>query len=173
MSVIKILGVDPGVRNLGFGVINYNDENNDISISNCGVLKTPVKFKGNDAILYMKNELKELFATNVFDDVDKVVIEIPRSSFGGKFQSWALIPIGVVGGLVMGFFEVDKLILCTPSEWNRCKKKEKTHAELEGKYGSPDDWHFIYEPTNKVHREHILDAVGIASWHLNSEYIRS
>lgn len=170
MSIVKILGVDPGMRNLGFGVINYNEETEEKTIDRCGVLKVPVKFKGNEALLYMKNELMELFSTQAFEDIDKVVIEVPRSAFGGKFQSWALIPVGVVAGLVMGHFHVDNIVLCYPAEWNHCKKKDKTHAQIEKDYGSIDDWGFIYPPKSKPHREHILDAIGIANWHLNQEY---
>ena len=173
MAVVKILGIDPGLRNLGFGVICFDEENETTIIENCGVLKVPAKFTGNNAILYMKNELMELFATKIFEDIDKVVIEIPRSAFGGKFQSWALIPVGVVAGLVMGFFEVDNIVLCNPSEWNKCKKKEKTQQEMESIFGSVDNWGFVYEPKNQKHREHIIDAIGMAYWHLKESSVMS
>lgn len=169
MSELKILGVDPGVRNLGYGVICYNEDNQEISIERCGVLRVPVKFKGNDALLYMKNEIDLLFDIDLFSDIDKVVVEVPRASFGA-IQAWALIPVGVVSGFVMSHFETEEISLCTPSEWNKAKKKEKTHEILQKDLGDISTWHFHIEPKNAKHKEHILDAIGIARWHLQQEY---
>lgn len=169
MASFKILGVDPGVRKLGFGVINFDEESEKITVENCGVLKVPVKFKGNEALLYMKNELIELFGTGIFKDIDKLSVEVPRASFGA-IQAWALIPIGVVAGLVMGFFDVDDIALCSPAEWNRAKKKDKTHAELQKELGDVESWGFYHKPKNAKDHEHILDAIGIARWLLKRDH---
>ena len=172
MAKLKILGVDPGVRNLGFGVLEYDDESEQIVVKDCGVLKVPVKFKGNEALLYMKNELAELFGTGLFKDVNKLSVEVPRASFG-SIQAWALIPIGVVAGFVMSYFEVDDIAVCSPSEWNKAKKKDKTHDLLQKELGDISQWGFYYEPKNAKHKEHVLDAIGIALWHLKQEYTGS
>lgn len=170
MSTLKILGIDPGMRNLGYGVICFNEENNEITIERCGILKVPMKFKGNDALLYMKNEVETLFNIELFSDINKCVVEVPRASFGA-IQAWALIPVGVVAGFCMSHFETEDIVLCSPSEWNKAKKKEKTHALLQKELGDKSTWKYHIEPKNEKHKEHILDAIGIAYWHLKQEYI--
>ena len=169
MSDLKILGVDPGMRNLGYGVISYNEESGEKVIERCGVLRVPVKFKGNDALLFMKNELNDIFKTGLFSDIDKAVIETPRAAFGA-IQAWALIPVAVVAGFVMSYFETEDISLCSPSEWNKSKKKEKTHELLQKELGEISTWGFNFEPKNAKHKEHVLDAIGIANWHLKKEF---
>jgi hypothetical protein len=158
------------VRNLGFGVIEYDEEADSALINRCGILKVPTKFKGNDALMYMKDQLSLLFETNPFPDINHVVIEIPRAIFGANFNVSSIIPVGVVGGMLATYFDTEKVTLANPSEWNRGRKKDKTLERIMSIYGDFDEWDFIERPKNKVHLEHIVDAIGMAHWKLSQFY---
>jgi hypothetical protein len=80
------------------------------------------------------------------------------------------MPVAVVAGIVVASFDIERLVLVAPSEWNKTRKKEKTHEMLEVKYGNPENWGYIYPPKNKKHLEHIFDAVGMASWYIEKTY---
>ena len=61
------------------------------------------------------------------------------------------------------------LFVVPPNGINR-KKKEKTHELLQKELGEISTWGFNFEPKNAKHKEHVLDAIGIANWHLKKEF---
>lgn len=59
-SSLKILGIDPGLRVLGYGLIE--SQGNQIKYLNCGTLELPNKITGPDRFAWFDKALRELFS---------------------------------------------------------------------------------------------------------------
>lgn len=171
MEIIKIVGIDPGLRFTGYSMVSYNTEDNTISTSNCGVLKTPSAFKGLDAVFYMLKELKALNERLNFDHCDHTIVEIPAAIYGAKFSAGALMPVSSVAGGCCVIFDIEKVIPVYPSVWNKRKKKDVTKKETENILGDADSWNYDYKPKAKSQMEHIIDSASLALWYLQLNYI--
>lgn len=55
---LRIFGIDPGLKVLGFGVLNVKDE---IVFEDCGTLQLPKSIIGNDRFAWYDQELRKLF----------------------------------------------------------------------------------------------------------------
>lgn len=171
MEIVKILGVDPGLRFTGYGLVNYDTEKNEIWASNCGVLKTPQAVKGLDAIIWMMDAISEMSEKECFENCDNVVVEIPAAIYSNKFSSGSLLPVAVVAGSALKTFEDRKIIPVYPTVWNSGKRKDKTRVLTEDILGVYDEWDYNYKPKAKPQFEHIIDAVSMALWYMRLNYI--
>lgn len=171
MEIVRILGIDPSLRNTGFVILEYNLETKHLLTSKCGVLKSSnAKFKGLDAVKDMLRQIAELSEKEGFKNVDDVVVEFPMYFFNASFANAPLLSVaGIAGGSAI-IFGVDKTLLVTPAEWNQRKKKEVTHKRVVATLGDIEEWNFLKKPS-KGSFEHILDAAGIALWLLNTKYM--
>lgn len=90
---MRIIGVDPGTVNMGYGVIDiYNDE---LELITYGVIKTPAKYTIEDKLHYLYRELLSIL--DVYKP-DEVAIEEPfiasnaRSALSiGRAQTVAIL----------------------------------------------------------------------------------
>jgi len=171
MEIVRIAGIDPGLRNTGYGVVNYNLEDNSIWVSNCGLIKTPAKFKGIDAILYMRDELDEIASRECFQESDHIIIEMPAAIYSAKFSSGALLPVACIAGCAFKTFDKEKIIPVYPTVWNSSRKKEKTQENIEKDLGSHETWLYDDIPKAKSQFNHIIDAVGMALWYMKVNYL--
>lgn len=169
MEIVRVLGIDPALRNTGFAILELNTETREIKTSKCGVLKSPTqKFKGLDAVKEMLRQIADL--KEGFSDVDDVVVEFPMYFFNASFANSSLLSVaGIAGGAAI-IFGIDKTLLVTPSEWNQRKKKEVTHKKITATLGDIEEWNFLKKPA-KGSFEHVLDAAGIALWLINIKYL--
>jgi hypothetical protein len=171
MEIVRIAGIDPGLRFTGYGVVNLNTETNKIWVSNAGLVKTPQKHKGLDAILYMRNLINEISCRECFDSCDHIIVEIPAAIYSKNFSSGAMIPVSVVAGCIIQAFDSEKVIPVYPRIWNKSRKKEKTKEFIEELVGPVDDWNYDDMPKAKSQLEHIIDAVGMACWYTDLNYL--
>ena len=171
MEIVRVAGIDPGLRFTGYGVVNLNTETNEIWVSNAGLMKTPQKYKGLDAILVMRDNINELAKLDCFDACDHIILEIPAAIFSKTFSSGAMIPVSVVAGCVLQAFDRAKIIPVYPRVWNKSRKKDKTKEIVEGLVGCCDDWDYDEMPKAKSQMEHIIDAVGMACWYTTLNYL--
>lgn len=171
MEVVKIAGVDPGLRFTGYGSVNYNTETNEIWVDNCGLLKTPAKFKGIDAILYMRDQLKEISSKECFSKSDHIVVEMPAAIYSKSFSSGSLLPVAAISGCVFSLLDPKKIIPVYPAVWNEHKRKEKTKILTEETLGSHENWSYESIPKAKGQFEHIIDAVSMALWYMRLNYL--
>lgn len=171
MEIVKVMGIDPGLRFTGYGSVNYNTETNEIWVDNCGLLKTPAKIKGIDAILHMRDELKELSSHEGFDKSDYIVIEMPAAIYSKTFSSGAMLPVAAVAGCAFSFMDKEKIIPVYPAVWNEHKRKEKTKSLTEEILGDHDGWEYDYKPKAKGQFEHIIDSVSMALWYMRLNYL--
>lgn len=175
--IIKILGIDASLRTTGFGIIKYDTVENEIWTADCGVIQTPVKFKGTDAIKYMIEALYEL--NFMLKERDHTVIESPAAAyFATGFSSSGLIPVAHIAGaaaVIFGSednkFLTDKITLVRPTEWNKARKKEKTAEKMVEILGPVDEWAFCKRPKTDSKLEHLIDAIAMAFWYLEKEHL--
>jgi hypothetical protein len=141
--------------------------------SNCGLVKTPQRFKGVDAILYMLEGMKEISKRACFLDCHKVVVEFPAVFYNPKFSGGAITPVAGVSGACMILFQHDdttKVLPVYPTVWNGGKKKKTTAKLIEQIIGAPEEWQYDDNPTKTADFEHIIDAVGMAYWLMQRDY---
>lgn len=171
MEIIRIGGFDPGLRFSGYGIVNYNSETREIWISNCGLIITPTKIKGLDAICYMRDSMEEVCSRECFSQCSDQVIEIPAAIYSKGFSAGGLLPTAVIGGCALSMFDKEKIVPVYPSVWNGGKKKAKTMQIIEDDLGNSTTWHYDDPPKRDSFYEHIYDAVGMAYWLLKKKYL--
>jgi Holliday junction resolvasome RuvABC endonuclease subunit len=170
MEMTRIAGIDPGLRFTGFGIVNYDHEKDEIWVSNCGLVKTPAKFKGIDAIFYMRDQIDEVSKRECFEACNHIVIEMPAAIYSNTFSSGSLLPVACIAGCAFQTFDKEKIIPVYPTVWNKSKKKEKTKALTEEILGIHEEWLYDEMPKAKPQLEHIIDAVGMALWYMKLNY---
>lgn len=170
-EMIRIGGFDPGLRFTGFGIVNYQSDSEEIWISNCGLVKTPAKIKGLDAILYMQNLLGNISERDCFQACDYILIEMPAAIYSKTFSSGSLLPVAAIAGGLFTLFQGEKMIPVYPTVWNQAKKKEKTRAITTEIVGEYESWGYDDMPTCKSQFEHIIDAVSMALWYMRTNYL--
>lgn len=176
MEEIKILGVDPSLRNTGLAVVSYNTEMSPsdpaaYKVTSCQVLVNPQKYKGTDAILNMIDMINEEGQKECYREVDNVIVESPAAMFNKNWSSSIVASIAHISGAAIALLGIDKGFLFRPVEWNRNRKKEVTHAQTVAFLGSPDNWHYEARIKNEKFMEHILDSSSLALWWIKSNYV--
>jgi len=170
-EIIRIAGFDPGLRFTGYGVVNYDTEKNEIWVSNAGLAKKKSTVKGIDGLSYMKTLLRDVTNRECFADCDKIVVEVPAAVFFKNFSAGALIPVAVVSGMILQMFDNDRLIPVYPASWNGGRKKDNVKHRTYQIVGPHEDWLFDDAPRVESQFEHIIDAVSMALWCLETKYL--
>src|SRR5690606_39675094 len=101
MEIIRVAGIDPGLRTTGYGIVNYHLEKNEVWASNCGIVRTPDKLKGLEAIIYMIEEMREISKRERFESCSNVVVEFPAAFNNRKCSGGAITPLAAVSGTCM------------------------------------------------------------------------
>lgn len=176
MELVKVLGIDPSLRNSGLSIVTYNTEletNNPeaFKVSNAQVLMNPIKYKGSDAILNMIDMLCEESQKECYKEVDHVIIESPGIMFNKAWSSVIMSVIAHIAGACIPIFNHEKAFIYKPHEWNKAKKKEATHKQALTFLGDTDKWHYEKRIKNEKMMEHVLDASSMALWWIRSNYI--
>jgi Holliday junction resolvasome RuvABC endonuclease subunit len=175
MEKVKILGVDPSLRNTGLAVVTYNTELplNDpaaFTVSHCQVLVNPQKYTGTEAILNMLDMINEEALKNCYRDIDNVIVESPAIMFNKKISSSVVASLAHISGGAVALFGIEKSHLFRPNEWNKTRKKDITHNQTIAFLGSADKWHYEQRVKSEKYMEHILDAVSMSLWWIKSNY---
>jgi hypothetical protein len=171
MEKIRVLAVDPSLRNTGLAIITYDAETNTfLPPHHCQVLVNPQKYKGTDAILSMLDLINEISA-EYSEQSDVVLVESPPIMFNKLWSGGAIAAIAHISGGAVAFLGIDKSHLFRPNEWNRCRKKEVTHAKTIAVLGHPDTWSYSVRVKSEKRIEHILDAASMALWWIKSNYM--
>lgn len=176
MEKVKILGVDPSLRNTGLAIVTYNtdlppSDPKAFEITNCQVLVNPAKYTGTEAILSMLDMMHDEAQKDCYLNVDTVIVESPGIMFNKKFSSSVVASLGHISGGAVALFGIEKSHLFRPNEWNKSRKKEITHNQTVGFLGSPDGWHYEKRVKSEKFMEHILDAASMALWWIKSNYV--
>lgn len=171
---VRVLGVDPSLRNTGLAIVEYNTEktileNDAFRVTDCQVMQNPNKYKGTAAILNMLDMLEE--DAYIYNEVDWVVIESPPIMFNKNWSQGTMSSIAHVAGGCAPIFGLDKSFFFRPSEWNSSRKKEVTHAKTQAILGDYETWEFEKKPRSEKMKEHILDAASMALWYIKSNYL--
>lgn len=175
MEIVKILGVDPSLRNTGLALLTYNSElpltdPAAFKITDCQVLVNPQKFTGTDAILNMLEMISIEAQKTCYADADSVIVESPSIMFNKTWSGGTMSSIAHISGGAVALFGIQKSYLFRPNEWNKTRKKEVTHNQTTGFLGSADNWHFTKRVKSEKYMEHILDAASMALWWIKSNY---
>lgn len=176
MEKVKILGVDPSLRNTGLSIVTYNTElplNNPkaFEVRHCQVLVNPQKYTGTDAILNMLDMMYEEGQKECYREVDTVLVESPPIMFNKNISSSVVASIAHISGGAVALFGIEKSHLFRPNEWNKTRKKEITHNQTVAFLGNSDSWHYEKRVKSEKYMEHILDAASMALWWIKSNYI--
>lgn len=176
MNKVKILGVDPSLRNTGLAIVTYNTElapNNPeaFSVSHCQVLVNPQKYTGVDAILNMLDMINEEAQKECYKEVETVLVESPPIMFNKTWSGGTMSSIAHVSGGAVALLGIEKAHLFRPNEWNKTRKKEVTHNQTISFLGEYEKWHFERMVKSEKFMEHILDAASMALWWIKSNYI--
>lgn len=176
MEKLKILGVDPSLRNTGMAVITYNTElpptnPKAFEVKHCQVLVNPAKYTGTEAILNMLDMIHEEAQKECYQDVDNVLVESPPVMFNKNWSGGTVAAIAHVSGGAVAILGIEKAHLFRPNEWNKTRKKEITHNQTVAFLGDPDAWHYEKRVKSEKYMEHILDAASMALWWIKSNYI--
>jgi exopolysaccharide biosynthesis protein len=176
MEKIKILGVDPSLRNTGLAIVTYNTELsfNDPSafeVSHCQVLVNPKKYTGTDAILNMLDMMHQESLKTCYQEAETVIVESPAIMFNKKISSSVVAALGHISGGAVALFGIEKSHLFRPNEWNKTRKKEITHSQTIAYLGNADKWHYENRVRTESFMEHILDAASMALFWIKSNYL--
>lgn len=171
MEKVKILGIDPSLRNTGLAVVTYDTEKRSFTVEQCQVVVNPAKFTGNDAILNMLDMLSEEAQKPVYQNMTNVIIESPPIMFNKNWSGGTVSLIAHIAGGAAMAFDLHRTHLFKPNEWNKARKKEVTHNNTISILGDPDQWHYLKRVKSEKYMEHILDAVSMALWWIKGNYI--
>lgn len=170
---MKVLGIDPSLRNTGLAVVTY-DKSLDITdpkafqVTGCQVVCNPKEHKGTNAILSMLDMLADESMKEVYESVNDVIIESPPTIFSKTFSVASLSSIAhITGGCIMAF-HIGKAHIFRPTEWNRSRQKDVTHAQTVSILGDPSTWTYEKKTKNAKYMEHILDAASMALFWIRS-----
>lgn len=175
MEIVKVLSIDPSLRNTGLSIITYNNtlnvlDKNAYKISHCQVLVNPAKYTGTEAILNMIDLMNQEAKKLHYQDVEAVIVESPPVMFNKSWSGGAIASIAHISGAAVATFGVEKSYLFRPTEWNRSRKKEVTHNQTIDFLGNSDSWHYEKRIKSEKLMEHILDAVSMGLWWIKSNY---
>ncbi len=171
MEIIQVVGVDPSLRFTGIAKVSYNTETAKFSVSCCQVIQNKTTLKGTEAIVEMLNRLEKVAQTPEMQESDIATIESPVVPFNLGFQASSMISVAHIAGGASALFGIEKTKLYRPSEWNRSKKKEVTHALVQQALGSWQTWGWSVVARRKDHIEHVLDAVSMAYYHIQKNFV--
>ncbi len=176
MEYVRILGVDPSLRNTGLAIVTYNTElpPNDATAfktEHCQVLVNPAKFTGTDAILNMLDMIHEESKKSCYQDMAAIIVESPPLMFNKTWSGGAISSIAHISGGAVALFGIEKAHLFRPNEWNKTRKKEVTHNQTVCFLGASDTWHYEKRVKSDKYMEHVLDAASMALWWIKSNYI--
>jgi len=106
---LVIIGIDPGLNKLGFGLIKKDGK--DFEVLDYGVIRPPSRYSFQNKLGYLHNELKKIFEK--FNPEITVIEEI----YVGKNLKVAL-KVGQVIGIAIGisFEKNTKIFLISPRE---------------------------------------------------------
>jgi hypothetical protein len=144
--------------------------------SNCGIVRTPDKLKGLEAIIYMIEEMREISKRECFEECSNVVVEFPAAFYNPKFSGGAITPLAAVSGACMAMFQDSlkkKVFPVYPTVWNGHKKKDQMAIIIQDLIGAYSEWEFDNLPTRQADFEHVIDAVGMAYWLADKQYFES
>ena len=175
MEKIKILGIDPSLRNTGLAIVSYNTEldpndSKSYEISHCQVLVNPRKYTGTEAILNMLDMMNEESQKEAYKSASNVIVESPAIMFNKKISSSVVASLAHISGGAVALFGIEKSDLFRPSEWNKTRKKETTYRQTIDFLGDPDLWHYEKRVKSEMFMEHILDAVSMSLWWIKTNY---
>lgn len=172
MEIIRVMGVDPSLRNTGIAIIEFNTETGEFSKpQHCQVLVNPAKYKGNDAILNMLDMIDNVSRFPCYMDVDNVIVESPPIMFNKSWSGGTLSSIAHISGGAVALLGLHKGYLFKPSEWNKSRKKEITHNKTIAKFGEVETWHFEKVVKSESLYEHVLDAASMALWWIKENFV--
>lgn len=171
MEIVKILGIDPSLRNTGMALVSYNTETKKYTVSNCQVLVNPAKYKGKDAIFSMLHMIKEESEKTCYSTANQTLVESPSVMYNMAWAQNTISRLAHISGGTLGIFGLEKTLLFSPSEWNRTKKKEVTHNLAVATLGDPEKWHYEKMIKSEKFLEHILDAASMALWYIKENYV--
>lgn len=176
MELVRILGIDPSLRNTGIAIVTYNTElatssPEAFTVSHCQTLTNPLKYTGTDAILNMMDMMSEQAKKECYQKCDQSLIESPPLMFNKSWSASTVSLISHVAGAAVAIFGIERSFLFRPNEWNKCRKKEITHKNTVDFLGNPDNWHYEKRIKSDKHMEHILDAASMALWWIKLHYV--
>lgn len=173
MNEIRIIGIDPSLRNTGYCQLIFNTDNKKIRVQNCGVILNPAKYKGIDALESMIEMLTDLSESEWIAEAHHVIVESPppTRSFSASFQAGAMIGVAHIAGAAAALMNINRVKMVQPVVWNRAKKKEYTQKRIQQILGDFTTWEYDTKVKDK-YIEHVIDAVGMAYWFLNETYLQ-
>lgn len=84
-------------------------------------------------------------------------------------------PLSAIAGAAYSFLndfeENPKAEMVYPTVWNHRTKKQKTSEIISELVGSPETWQFDQKVKNPKMYEHVIDAVGMAYYVLERDYL--
>lgn len=176
MEKVRILGVDPSLRNTGLAIITYNTELSPsnpeaFKASHCQVLVNPAKYTGVDAILNMLDMIHDESQKSCYKEVETILVESPPLMFNKTWSGGAISSIAHISGGAVALLGIEKAHLFRPNEWNKTRKKEVTHNQTVAFLGASDKWHYENRVKSEKYMEHVLDAASMALWWIKSNYL--
>jgi hypothetical protein len=176
MEIVKVLAIDPSLRNTGISILYYDSEistknHKAFEVKHCQTLTNPQKYTGTDAILNMLDMLSVEAQKDCYKDVDTVLVERPPIMFNKLWSGGTVSSIAHISGGAVALFGIEKTHLFRPNEWNKSRKKDVTHNNTIAFLGNPDLWHYEKRIKSEKLMEHILDSTSMALWWITNNYL--
>lgn len=176
MEIVKVLAIDPSLRNSGIAVLKYNTEISPtdpkaFEVMHCQVLVNPKVYTGTNAIMNMLKMMHVESSKLIYQDIDVVLVESPAAIFNKAWAAGAIASISHISGGAAMAFGIDKANLFRPTEWNRSRKKDVTHNNTVAFLGNPDNWQYETRVKSEKFMEHILDAASMALWWVKDNFV--
>ncbi len=176
MEIVKILAVDPSLRNTGMSILTFNTEllptdPEAFKVSHCQVLVNPPKYTGTDAILNMLDMIHAESKKKCYIETDTVLVESPPVMFNKVWSGGTISSIAHISGGAVALFGIEKSHLFRPNEWNKNRKKEVTQKNTQDFLGDAENWHFEKMVKSQKFMEHVIDSAAMALFWIKSNYL--
>lgn len=106
---------------------------------------------------------------------DQAVVEFPAAFYNPKFSTGTLSPLSAISGAAYSFlndFEKEpRAEMIYPTVWNKARNKRKTKDIIEELVGDQAHWQFDQAVKNPNMYEHVIDALGMAYYILERDYL--
>lgn len=170
-EIIRVCGIDAGLRNCGLAIVQYNTETSKFQVFGCQTLKCPPQYKEESAILHMIEELVDAAYNGGYLYCSHTVIESPAVIFNSMIPRGTMIKVAHIAGACAAVFN-GACSLVKPSKWTKGRQKEKSAYWTQKILGDTSEWEYIgTKKRGKKIDEHQIDAAGLALWFIRENFI--
>jgi Holliday junction resolvasome RuvABC endonuclease subunit len=164
---MKILGIDPGINECAYCIVNDKRE-----IVDAGLIANTYKTKGRVDTLAKITEMS-LELRSVLEGLPKVdvtAIEATTAFANGHRNIDTIARMAMASGCAFGAANTESLIFVRPQKWKSKKNKFENHQTFMDDLDTAqvDKFYKLISKVDDSKKHNVIDALGIALWALDN-----